>query len=334
MDDDITRLRLTDSQDFLALAPYLLGYQPCEQLVFVVIASGRLVLTGAVAAEGVLQESSTRDSISTALDQFDDPLVLLACWSHDEELADQVLGRAEVWADPRRVLDSIHVGPRRWRSRWADADHAGGEVEDLDGLPVVAQAIVAGLVRAPDRSHAVAVAEGPGASPALEGRLLAAEDHLHPLDWTHWEARALDVQEAGLAAVQDSAHPSSPVEVQGDPLGWEGLLAEAAVLCGDEVTRERLWMRLGRREAQAALDFWSAVVATTPEPWARGPLVMMAFSAWLAGQGALHVACLERLTRLGAEGSQVEVLELANRCAIPPSRWEQVRAAEVFGVPA
>ncbi|GAB2496415.1 hypothetical protein GCM10027030_32410 [Luteococcus sediminum] len=334
MDDDITRLRLSDSQDLLALAPYLLGYQPCEQLVFVVIASGRLVLTGAVAAEGVLHEEATRDSISTALDQFDDPMVLLACWSQDEDLAEQVLGRAEVWADPSRVLDSIHVGTRRWRSRWAMPDHAGGDVEELEGLPVVAQAIVAGLVRAPDRGHAVAVVEGPDPSSGLEDRLLDAEDRLHPLDWTHWEARALELQQAGLDAVQAAGSQRIPVEVQGDLLEWEALLAQAAVLAGDEVTRERLWMRLGRREAQPALDFWTQVVATTPEPWASGPLVMMAFSAWLAGQGALHVACLERLTRLGAQGSQVEVLEIANRCAVAPSRWEQVRAADVFGVPA
>ncbi|WP_420175231.1 DUF4192 family protein [Luteococcus sp. OSA5] len=325
MDDQhstITRLRLRECEDFLALVPYLLGYQPQEQLVFVVVDDARIGLTGAMPLNALEAPEPARESLVGAVDNFENPMVLLACWCDSAELAQTALGLAEVWLGPERVLDSVHVDAHHWHSRLGGGAGRHGSREELDHRAVVAQAVVAGLSHCPSREGAVAVAQGPEAEdvPRLERILLDAEDALGIIGWDEWQRRAgrLQVEMLGEADQDWSAEDC----------------ALLAVLSGDELTRDDLCLALGRRNAAKAEALWGRVVMGCPPHWATGPLLMLGFSAWLNGNGAVLVACIERAHALGDRSDLLACLDGINRQAVPPSAWEQVRGAEVFGVGA
>ncbi|MGO4957097.1 DUF4192 family protein [Luteococcus sp. Sow4_B9] len=316
----VTRLRLKDTPDFLALAPYLLGYEPAEQLVFMVVDDGRVVLTGALPLSALMAPEQAGKSLVAAVDRFEHPMVLLACWSGSDATADDALALAEVWIGPEQVLDSVHVGPQRWHSRTGPGAGHGGSRSELEHSPVVAQAVVAGLERSESRALRVAVVQGPAAEEAevQEALFDAEQDELRGVDWNGWQAEARHLQ----LRLMTSAHQD-----------WrEEELARLGVLSSDELTRDDLCLALGRRNAQKAYAVWAGVVSCAPARWAAGPLLMLAFAAWLNGNGAILVAAIERAHALGDRSDLLACLDGINREAVPPSAWEEVRAREVFGV--
>lgn len=317
----MTRLRITDSEDFLSLIPYLLGYHPDERLVFVVLEGSRIGLTGALPLDALDSPDQARQGVMSAVERFPDAMVLLTCWSSNPDLAEEALALAEIWVGPDHVLDSISVQTDRWHSR--SGEGRWGSTADLAHTSTVAQAVVAGLVSVPRREDAVAIVAGPGRESALplERWMLDAEDALGALSWTEWEQRASQLHTSLLG---DDAAPDAVTAER---------LSELAVLVDDELTRELLWLGMGRRTAKRAEVLWGRVVAQTPDEWAVGPLLMLGFASWLSGNGAVLVACIERVLSLGASGQQAAMLDALNREAVPPQCWEQARAREVFGVP-
>jgi len=308
---DVTRLSIRDTPDFLSLVPYLLGYQPQERLVFLVVEGCRLALTGALPLSA-LDEPDSPALVRTALDRFLEPRVLLACWSQDPERAERALGLAEVWLGADRVLDSVAVHPDRWRSRHAFGSGRGGSTQELASTPAVAAAVVAGLVALPSRDSAVAVVEGPGPDdePA-RAWCLAAEQRLATQGWAPRDRHATALHARLLGQPSSATHEE---------------LAELAVLSADEFTRGRLWQQLDARSADRAVQLWARVLAQTPPEWAVPPLLVLGFSAWLAGSGAVLVASLERACRLGGWCRDLVLLDRLNREAVPPSAWERARA--------
>lgn len=315
--ENMVRLGISDTEDLVALAPYLLGYQPSERLVFMVLQRGRLVVTGALSLEAVGEPAEFADAIGQAIEQHSDPLVLFACWSHDEELAQEALSMAELSVGPDRVLDSVAIGEHRWRSR--SGHGRGGDVAELENSPAVAQAVVAGLVRAPSREAVVEVVQGPS------GELLAQLRELHA------DARETVLERGPGTTLPRARGLQKTLLEQGRRT--PGLLAELSVHAGMPQVRDELWLQITTRNAQRHLDLWSAVVAQSPPEHAEGPLLMMAFASWLSGEGTLLVACLERAHQLGASGWQIDALDQINRHAVNPRTWGQGRAGEVFGAP-
>lgn len=302
-----------DSQDFLALVPYLLGYHPDEQLVFLVVGAGRLVVSGAMPLSMFTEPTAAREALLGAVDQVDRAQVLLACWSLDKQRADEALARAEIWLGAERVLDSLHVGPTRWCSR--GHHERSGSTGGLVASAAAAEAVYAGLVAAPGRDDVVRRVDGPDPEDPRPGEaLLAAQQELVELPIDRWPATAVGLQAAGREERLDEAR-----------------LARLAVLSADALTRQDLWLAMSRRTAPGDLDTWVQVVGRASEPWAVAPLLCLGLASWLAGQGTLLVACLERLSDLDPGHPSVGLLDRVNRQALPPSAWDRVRAQWYLG---
>ncbi|MEL4504514.1 DUF4192 family protein [Luteococcus sp. H138] len=320
--DDRTRVSIRDSADFLSLIPYVLGYQPDERLVFLVLEGKRVELTGAMPLAALQEPDAARHSVLSALERFTNPHVMLACWSANEDLADEALAMAEVWVGPERVLDSVSVQPERWHSRSGEGNGRWGSTAELAATSAAAQAVVAGLVALPSREAAVAVVAGPGEDcpQPVERWCLDAEDELAALSWGEWDAEALDVHHRLLAACSHD-EPIKPED-----------LARLAVLSGEVNALDKLLLCIGRRTAADCAELWARVVGQTPDDWAHGPLMMLGFSAWINGDGAVMVACIERARRIDRSSVWVNTLDDMNRHAVPPQLWEDLRAQEVFGL--
>ena len=52
------------------------------------------------------------------------------------------------------------------------------------------------------------------------------------------------------------------------------------------------------------------------------PATLLAFAAWLAGDGALAWCALDRAREADPDYSMAALVERALTCAVPPSTWE------------
>ncbi|MEL4358011.1 MULTISPECIES: DUF4192 domain-containing protein [unclassified Luteococcus] len=320
---DLTRLAIHDSEDFLSLIPYLLGYQPEERLVFLVIDGRRVGMTGALPLAALEIPENARQSLLNCLEHFDRPRVVLACWSANPDLADEALAMAEIWAGPERILDSVSVVGDHWHSRSGEGEGRRGRVADLAHSSVAAQAVVAGLVALPSRDDAVAVVAGPGEDcpQPVERWCLDAEDELRGRPWSHWDATARRLYPDLLAACREG-RPVDPMD-----------LARLAVLSGEVTVLDDLLLGIGRRTAKDCARLWAMVVAQTPDDWAHGPLMLLGIASWVTGEGAVMVACIERARRINRSTVWINTLDEMNHHAVNPQVWEQLRAEGIFGVP-
>ena len=95
------RLRVRRPADLLAVVPYLLGFQPDESLVAVLVRGGRVLLTVRMdLAPAPPGWSATSRSWSTST-----PLALvLVAYSAEPERGRAVSGRAGRWGSPLRPM--------------------------------------------------------------------------------------------------------------------------------------------------------------------------------------------------------------------------------------
>lgn len=299
--------------DLLQLVPYLLGFHPTESVVAVLLRRRRVLLTARVDLEsGVpgLADHLTRISRSHRADG-----VLLAAYTTSAPAAHSAL--ATLVADARlpAVIDAVHVDAGRWwsmsegfavRTGWSAGDLAG---RPLDTGRLAAEAVYAGLAAVPDRSHAVAAAERPSAEQLSEsaGSLASALVDIGRLGPAERVADAVE-----LVARWASGDPEPPGSAD---------LVRLGVLVGDIAARDELIMLLDTESADAMVGCWAAVVAVLPDELAVGPLCLLGLAAWVCGNGALLVRCIERADECEPDYTLTRLLAQIADQAVPPSAW-------------
>ncbi|GAA1372739.1 DUF4192 domain-containing protein [Luteococcus sanguinis] len=305
------RLTLHDTEDFLAIAPYLLGYQPEERLVAVVLSGRRLAVTAAMPLAAFDDVVDAYEAFMPPFEQVRDPKVALMAWTDDAELAEYALGLAEVWVGAEHLLDSVVVTSDRW---WSRDGWGAGRTEELAHGRAAAEAVLAGLGVAGSRDDAVRAVLGPDAvDPAVFDAVERAWDgrHVRPAD------------AVGLAR--------QLMERPGDlPLDQ---VAALVVMVQDVDVRDAVWLAMDRAHAEGHLSLWSRIVAVTPSEWALVPVLLLGCASWVSGQGAVMVAAIERALDLDPTCSLAHLLSDVNRQALSPQVWEESRAAMVFGLP-
>ena len=112
-------------------------------------------------------------------------------------------------------------------------------------------------------------------------------------------------------------------------LNRAGPIAEAdgarlAVLAADVVVRDVAWAMMSRADADAHVDLWRQVVATTVAPLEAAPLCLLGVAAWISGNGALQNCCVDRVHRIDPRYSMATLLAEINERALPPRFWDQL----------
>ena len=59
-------------------------------------------------------------------------------------------------------------------------------------------------------------------------------------------------------------------------------------------------------------------------PFESAPVCLLGFAAWIGGDGALQVMCIERALEINPDYSLGRLLEDINLRAAPPSMWDQM----------
>lgn len=302
------RLTLHDTEDFLSIAPYLLGYQPEDRLVAVVLSGRRLAVTAAMPLTAFDDVVNAYEAFMPPLMQVSKPMVALMAWTDDAELGEYALGLAEVWVGAEHLLDSVVVTSERW---WSRDGWGSGRTQELAHGRAAAEAVLAGLGVAGSRDDAVRAVLGPDAvDPAVFGEL-ARPRHVRPADAVGLAHQLMD----------------EPGELPLDQV------AALVMMVQDVDVRDAVWLAMDRAHAQAHLSLWLRIVAVTPTEWALVPVLLLGCASWVSGQGAVMVAAVERALDLDPTCSLAHLLSDVIRQALSPQVWEESRAAMVFGMP-
>lgn len=102
-------------------------------------------------------------------------------------------------------------------------------------------------------------------------------------------------------------------------------LASVAVTVTAGDGRDEAWVWLSRSEARGAVDLWSDAVRRLPSTHVAAPAAILAFAAWLVGDGALAWCAVDRCRDAEPAHSLAGLVAQLLEAATPPDAWEVLR---------
>lgn len=304
-------LRAKNPEDLLAAIPVTLGFEPQESIVM-------LTFGGATPLHARIDLPSRGDpdalhAVVTALLEpcllHTTPRVVFVLYGasavHCRQIA-RALRRA-FEAEGVDVVECLRADAGRWYS--ADGRRSGvparGVPYDSDRHPFRAEAVMAGHVTLGSREELVATLAADEAGRIAveavlgEARLLSAEE------LATWCARHVDVD-------------TVPSDVEA-----------ASVLLTVQLgaRRDAAWVPITRDTAAGHVALWRDLVRRSPEALMPSAAAVLAFGAWLQGDGALAWCALDKC--FGAEPSHSLGTLIAHMLsgALPPTAWEAMQSS-------
>ena len=205
------------------------------------------------------------------------------------------------------VVAVLRADGHRW-FRLDGPDAPEGRPYDVGSHPFAAQAVYDGTVTHRDRA--------------------SLAKSLEPLPAA--VAKVVEVMPAALARLPDlerAAEAAWIVEtvfevVEGERRLSDADVARLVVAITDLKLRDAAWLQMQRHTAPRHVALWTDVLRRTPEELVAAPACLLAFAAWLAGQGALAWCALDRCRAAEPDYGLAECVVVALDQAIPPSDWD------------
>ena len=296
-------LKIRSIDDLLGVVPHLLGFQPTESLVLVVAEGGRVVVTARADLAEVARPGAAEELLGRITIRFPDASFWLIAYGTAAAQCWQVLGRCERFLPADTVAYVVRVDGRRW---WADSPDAPPGVYSPSGNALSELAARHGLPARPSRADlATLVQADPDVDP---GAFARAE---------------------GLVAATSASHrPELMRQTLAESLGGQpddARCARLAVLADDSDARDVALLSMDSEDAAAHLTLWRRVVRRCLPSYQAQVLGLLGMAAWIAGDGALSVICLERAEALEPGLPLVEILKLTNAMMVSPDSWPEIR---------
>jgi hypothetical protein len=308
--------------DLIAAVPYVIGFHPDDSVVLLTFGPGeafhaRVDLPTDEGAQHAVVEMLvdvvTRHGVDRValLLYTDDPWV--AATFHDAA----VPGFLRRGVD---VIDVVRVGADRFHD--ADDPDDPGTAYDLTTHAFTAEQVVAGTVVERSRED-------------LAAGLDCVDDE---------DARAV----ADAAVRFDQRFEGLPAFVSVDRV-WRDVSDEARwvqrtirrhvrrrtflpvedagrmlVLMAGVPLRDVAWAEMSRADAVHHVDLWRDLVRRCPADLLPGPSCLLAFAAWLSGQGALAWCALDRGVAVDPDYTMAACVAQLLEGAVPPSVWTPI----------
>ena len=298
-------------EDVLAAVPVVLGFVPEESVVMLTFGAehpfhGRLDLPVTAAerqeAAEALVGPAVRHGVRSVLFVLygDDPARASSCAT--------TLVRAFT-DEGIDVVDVLRSDGRCWFEVPVDGSsrETPGTPYDVSGHLFTAEAVVAGRVTRSSRTELAATV---AADPEGCAAVAEAARELEPRDLLT-EGAAVRATVARWAA---GLGPPDPA-----------MSARLLVALRDAEVRDAVLSPVDRAEAERQLPVWSALVRSAPVDLVAPVASVLAFLAWLAGDGALAWCALERAAEGAPPCSLADRVAEALEQALPPAVWEQRR---------
>ena len=308
--------RIRTEADVLALVPYTLGFHPVDSLVLVTLDEAKRPFQARIDLPDDVDElpSIAEHLVSAAL-RNGAARALVVVYTEDECVG-EAAGEALVdRLDHAGVATLLTI--RADGSRWFHLGEPGteGEPYDVLGHELSSRAVLEGKVTYRDRDELVdslspvdpaaieEVAELLEALPALPG---AGQELLLETLWLMEQVRT---------HVAEMRPPELPV------------VARMLRALPNRDVRDLVWCDITRTNAEGHVALWREVVRRSPESSLAPAAGLLAFSAWLAGDGALAWCAVDRCLCADPDHVLGQLVGDALTSAMPPSSWRPIDPA-------
>lgn len=300
------QMKATCPEDLLAFVPIAIGFSPTSSVVLLCVEGrrpfhARIDLPDDesdvdVVVEALLRPARLHGIGKVVIVVYDDDTAVAdeVAWSLHESLTEAGIEVLEVL----RVHDGHYFAvlpgrrPEAYRGIAFEVAHHRFAAESVFG----------GRVTHPSREALAATLTGdPPGQQAVAAHLA--------------EAQPLPAAEIGpfLAGHAAARFPMPP-----------GAVAVLALSLALPELRDEAWRWLTRESATTYVEFWSDLVRRTPEELVAGPASVLAFTAWLAGEGALAWCAVDRARAVDPEHSLAGLVAEMLMSATSPELWEVV----------
>jgi hypothetical protein len=306
--------------DLLAVVPYAIGFHPEESVVLLTFGSFEDEHSFHARVDLPAGEPDRR-RVATMLRELalrrGSRQVGLVLYTEDAAAAAgfAALLVPELVAAGLEVVDVLRVAGDRYFTVGEDSEDGEGRRFDLEAHPLTLARAEEGRVVHPTRAALAASLRGDdeadraevhAASDRVADQLLAV-GHEQIVDelraqarWLEWRVRS-GLDDPGAISVADAGR--------------------ILVLVALESLREVVWARMSRPEALAHAAWWAELLRRSPWDLCAGPASLLAFSAWLDGQGALARCALERCFAVDPGDPLGQYVAALLESATPPAVW-------------
>lgn len=303
--------KLNGPGDAIAMIPYLLGFTPDESLVVIVLEGPRKrfgpcfrmdLVTDADDAEE--QARYTRSLVR----QHSFRCVMLFAFSATRQPAQTVLETVEpqLTSAGVDVVDAIRADGARWWSMSCTDPLCcppEGTAYDVETSRVAAEAVLAGLQRAPDRE-----------SLRAQVAPLDSERQKAVAATASATASAVSIAEGVMPLVESALRRVDELSIEE--------IARLAAIVQDLPARDEAWAMMSRGSARQHFELWRRVMQSVPDELLSPVGSLAAFAAWLSGNGVLASHAAERVLSVDPGYSMARLVIEALNAALHPDSWE------------
>jgi hypothetical protein len=314
--------------DLVALAPLVLKFHPEDSVVLLTFGPAGKAFHARVElpVEAEAQEEVVSLFVGAVLRNALDLAAVLVYSSDVEASRSQAERLTDALVEEGvRVLDVLRVEGDRYFHLLEDDDE--GTPYDLAAHPFTARRVFEGHVVHETRD---AVADTLVGTDAAETEAVAAAARAEG-------ERLVDVSRRGLVTGRRADALWMQGRVRrflrtGRPLTTQEA-GRMLFLCRDVELRDVAWAEMRRPDAGRHVDLWRDLVRRAPDELLPAAAALLAFAAWLSGDGALAWCAIDRCTAIDPDYSMADVVAEALLRAVPPSTWKGLTASElpVFG---
>ena len=303
--------------DVLALIPFTLGFHPEDSLVLVTLGAGSRPFHARIDLPDGLEElGCVVERLVLAAVRNDAERAMVVLYTEDECLAEAaaaMLGGALAAAGVA-VLLSMRADGHRWYPLGVDS----WDTRALEGVPydvrsheLTSLSVLEGKVTFRNREELVDSLTP--VDPEAVEELFTAYAALGRLDPSD---RSLLVAEGRWLVEQLRMRLD-----RSDPMP-ASTAARVLRAVGERDVRDLAWCEITARDAEAHVRLWRDLVRRSPEELVAPVAGLLAFSAWLAGDGALAWCAVDRSLRADPDHVLARLVGRALDAAMPPSSWE------------
>jgi hypothetical protein len=335
----MTTFTARSTEDVLALVPVLIGFEPEESVVMLTF-GGRETFHARTDLPPVAGVAECVGSLLAPVLRHGVRAVVFVLFSEQERIVRRVAHALQQRFEAAgvRVLDLIHAREGRWFAPLGcPGVPADGVPYDVTHHPYRLQAVVEGRVVAGSREELAQRLRGdPEAVRAVEEALGVLWDEL-PVDVQLTLETTSSPEEA--STLLEQVRPGGPAL----RILLDGYLAAGTVPDDEETARillavhnaeirDHAWVGMRRTEAVHHVRLWTDLVRRAPEGLVAGAAGVLAFAAWMHGDGALAWCAVDRCLQDDPDHSLGRLIAEALERAVPPKDdWTEGFSRKIAG---
>jgi len=335
----MTTFTARNTEDVLALVPVLIGFEPRESVVMLTF-GGREAFHARVDLPPAAGVGPCVGSLLEPVLRHGVRAVVLVLFGEEERIVRRVAHALQrrFAAAGVRVIDLVQVHDGRWFAPLGRPDvPAEGVPYDVTHHPYRLAAVVEGRVVAGSREELVErVRSDPDGVAAVEETLGMLWDRL-PLD-VQLALQETSSQEEALSLLAH-VRPGGPAlramidrHLEAGTVPDDEETARILLAVHNPEIRDHAWVTIRRAQAVRHVPLWTDLVRRAPDGLVAGAAAVLAFAAWMSGDGALAWCAVDRCLEDDPDHSLGRLVARALEQAVAPKDdWMEGFSREIAG---